>query len=423
MTSPRSETPSELSPIQAGVLSPSSLVSAEIDQLTPQLIDWRRDLHAHPETAFTETRTTDLVRTALHAADIDTRNLPRTGLVADIGADNPTHLVGLRADLDALPVPERSGLPYASTVPGVCHACGHDVHTVVVLGAALALKRLQHLLVAADAAVRVVFQPAEEVVPGGAHDLLDAGVLDDVHRIFAVHCDPSVDVGSVGLAAGPITAACDLIDVTLTGPGGHTSRPHLTADLTFALGKVLTDVPAALGRRLDPRAGAALVWGTVSAGNAANVIPATGRVVGTLRMLDADAWNTIGGLVTELIHGVVAPYNVHADVQHVRGVPPVVNDPVAVALLADAVRMTQGPAAAVSTRQSLGGEDFSWMLRDRTGAMARLGTRTPGGATYELHQGDLQIDERAIGVGTRMLATAALLSSTAVSTGRSGPSL
>lgn len=396
--------------MQSGATSPSSLVSAEIDQLTPQLVDWRRALHAYPETAFAETRTTDLVRAALHAADIETRSLPRTGLVADIGADNPTHRVGLRADLDALPVPERSGLPFASTVPGVCHACGHDVHTVVVLGAALALKRLEHLLIAADAAVRVVFQPAEEVVPGGAHDLLDAGVLDDVDRVFAVHCDPSVDVGSVGLAVGPITAACDLIDVTLTGPGGHTSRPHLTADLTFALGKVLTDVPAALGRRLDPRAGAALVWGTVSAGNAANVIPATGRVVGTLRMLDADAWNTIGGLVTELVHGVVAPYNVHADVQHVRGVPPVVNDPVAVALLTDAVRMTQGPAAAVGTRQSLGGEDFSWLLRDRTGAMARLGTRTPGGATYELHQGDLQIDERAIAVGARMLATAALLS-------------
>jgi amidohydrolase len=317
-------------------------------------------------------------------------------------------VVVLRADIDALPLADLKDVPYASTREGMCHACGHDVHTTVVLGAALALKAVEGALVERGLAVRCIFQPAEEVVPGGAHEVLQSGALDGVDRAYAVHCDPSIDVGTVGLTAGPITAACDAVEVTLTGPGGHTSRPHLSADLTFALGKVLTDVPAVLSRRIDPRAGVALVWGQVEAGNAANVIPATGRVVGTLRVLDADEWRRIDGLVEEAVRDVVAPYHVAAKVDHVRGVPPVVNDQDCVATLADAVRATAGDRAVVPTRQSLGGEDFSWLLQTTPGALARLGTRTPGGATYELHQGDLVVDEAAIGIGARLLAVAAL---------------
>jgi len=381
---------------------------AQIDRLLPQLVTWRRDLHAHPETAHRETRTTAFLTDTLTAAGIPVAPLPVTGLIAELGATEPSRRIALRADLDALPVPERSGLPFSSTVDGVCHACGHDVHTTVLLGAALALKAVESTLIERGLAVRCLFQPAEEIVPGGAHDVVDAGGLDGVDRAYALHCDPSIDVGTVGLTVGPITAACDAVEVTLTGPGGHTSRPHLSADLTFALGKVLTDVPAVLSRRLDPRAGATLVWGQVEAGNAANVIPATGRAVGTLRMLDADEWHRIDGLVEQAVRDVVAPYQVAAKVDHIRGVPPVVNDADAVAALATAVRTCEGADAVVPTRQSLGGEDFSWMLQSTPGALARLGTRTPGGATYELHQGDLVVDEAAIGIGARMLALTAL---------------
>lgn len=380
-------------------VDPVAATVAQLDRLLPQLVTWRRDLHAHPETAHRETRTTAFLTDTLAAAAIPVRPLPVTGLIAELGATVPRRRVALRADLDALPVPERSGLPFSSTVEGVCHACGHDVHTTVLLGAALALKSVESTLVERGLAVRCIFQPAEEVVPGGAHDVLDAGGLDGVDRAYALHCDPSIDVGTVGLTVGPITAACDAVEVTLTGPGGHTSRPHLSADLTFALGKVLTDVPAVLSRRLDPRAGATLVWGQVDAGNAANVIPATGRAVGTLRMLDADEWHRIDGLVEQAVRDVVAPYQVAAKVDHIRGVPPVVNDADAVAALAAAARASVGPDAVVPTRQSLGGEDFSWMLQSTPGALARLGTRTPGGATYELHQGDLVVDEAAIGIG------------------------
>lgn len=389
-------------------MDPAAAAVAEIDRLLPQLIAWRRDLHAHPEIAHREIRTTGFLRDTLTAAGIEVTPLPGTGLIADLGATNAVRRIALRADLDALPVPERSGLPFRSTVDGVCHACGHDVHTTVVLGVALALKTVESSLIERGLAVRCIFQPAEEVMPGGAHEVLDFGAMDDVDRALAVHCDPSIDVGTVGLTVGPITAACDAIDITLTGPGGHTSRPHLSADLTFALGKVVTEVPAVLSRRLDPRSGVALVWGRVEAGNAANVIPATGRVVGTLRMLDADEWKRVDGLVAQVVQEIVAPYKVAARVNHIRGVPPVVNDATAVAALAGAARATEGERSVVPTRQSLGGEDFSWLLQGTPGALARLGTRAPGGPTYELHQGDLVVDESAIGVGTRMLAVAAL---------------
>jgi metal-dependent amidase/aminoacylase/carboxypeptidase family protein len=165
-------------------------------------------------------------------------------------------------------------------------------------------------------------------------------------------------------------------------------------------------VPAVLSRRVDPRAGVALVWGSVHAGGASNVIPSSGTVKGTLRMLDAGLWLTVGPLLEQVVHAVVAPYGVSAQVTHVQGVPPVVNDPEAVdALRAGAVA---AGAVEVAATQSLGGEDFAWYLERVPGAMARLGTRTPGGPTYDLHQGDLVVDERAVALGAHLLARAAL---------------
>ena len=376
------------------------------DDLEEVLLALRRDLHAHPELSRHETRTTALVAEHLEAAGLDVRLLPGSGLTADIGPADASYRVALRADLDALPLTEATGLPWTSQVPGVCHACGHDVHTAAVLGAGLLLADRAGELAARGLAVRLVFQPAEEVIPGGAHDVMAAGGLDGVDRILAVHCDPTIDVGQVGLKVGAVTSAADAVEVTLAGRGGHTSRPHLTQDLTYALGKVLTDVPAALSRRLDTRAGVALVWGAVHAGGAANVIPSTGNAVGTLRMLDAEVWTGVGTLLEEIVHAVVAPYGVSAHVRHTPGVPPVVNDLSAI----EALRAGVLAAGAVETHtaQSLGGEDFAWYLGSVPGAMARLGTRTPGGPTYDLHQGNIVVDERAVLLGARLLAGAVL---------------
>ncbi|HEX3647669.1 MAG TPA: amidohydrolase, partial [Pseudonocardiaceae bacterium] len=245
------------------------------------VVAWRRHIHAHPELSRQEFATTDLIAGLLRSVGLRPRVLPNgNGLICDIGEGG--RCVALRADLDALPITEATELDFRSTVDGVCHACGHDVHTTALLGAGLALAAAPEL----PGRVRLIFQPAEEVMPGGSLDVVAQGGLDGVERIFAIHAEPKVDVGKVGTRIGPITSASDSITVTLTSPGGHTSRPHLTGDVVYALGQVITQVPAVLGRRLDPRSGVNLTWGAVHAGVAHNAIPGTGTVAGTLRCLD-----------------------------------------------------------------------------------------------------------------------------------------
>jgi amidohydrolase len=380
-------------------------IAAAISELSDELIELRRDIHAHPELSWREERTTALAADRLAMAGVSVQLLPKGGLVANLGSQGP--VVALRADLDALPVEDRTTDPWSSRVEGVAHACGHDVHTVALIGAGLVLAETG-VLERRPGRVRLLFQPAEEVMPGGALEMIAEGVLDEVTHVFGLHCDPSIDVGQVGLRQGPLTGASDSLSIRLSGKGGHTSRPHLTQDLTFALGALITQLPAALSRRLDPRAGASVVWGMVRSGSATNVIPSSGELAGTVRMLDAVAWADAEGLVRELIELLVAPYGVVADTTYLRGVPPVVNEPGATRLLSAAAAEVVGKAHVVPTMQSLGGEDFAWYVDTVPGAMARLGTRTPGGPTYDLHQGDLRVDERSVLIGAELLATAAL---------------
>ena len=381
-------------------------VNAAVDALGDELIVIRRDLHAHPELAWEEERTTAMVAKRLEEAGIALKLLPRSGLIAEVG-DPSGPVVALRADLDALEVDDHTLDPWVSTNKGIAHACGHDVHTAALVGAGLALAEV-HQRTPLQGRVRLLFQPAEEIMPGGALDVISTGALDDVSHVFCLHCDPGLDVGQVGLREGPLTGAADALTVRLTGSGGHTSRPHLTQDLTYALATLVTDLPATLSRRLDPRSGVSLVWGIVRAGSAKNVIPSSGAAAGTVRMLDSVAWAEAEGLIRELIAQIVAPYGVGAEVSYIRGVPPVVNEPVSTAMLARAVESVLGESGHVFTAQSLGGEDFAWYLESVPGAMGRLGTRTPGGSTYDLHQGNLRIDERSVGIGAKVLAAAAI---------------
>ena len=379
-------------------------VTEEVAKNADLLVDVRRDLHAHPELSWTEDRTASVIAKRLDEVGLVAQPMPRGGLLVDIGTGEGP-LIALRADLDALPVDDRTDDPWASTVKGVAHACGHDVHTTSLLGAGLALAGVAERL---TGRVRLVFQPAEETMPGGALMAIEAGALEGVSRLFALHVDPTLDVGTVGLREGPLTGASDHLDVMLTGKGGHTSRPHLTEDLTFALGKLVTELPAVLSRRLDPRSGVSVVWGIVRSGAAVNVIPDTGRAGGTVRMLDADAWVGAEALVREIVAQIVEPYGVQSTVTYIRGVPPVVNEHWSTTLLGRAVERSFGADAHVGTTQSLGGEDFAWYLDRVPGAMGRLGTRTPGGPTYDLHQGDLRVDERSVTVGATVLAAVAL---------------
>ena len=382
-----------------------ALIDAAVEAHRSELLELRRDLHANPELSWHEQRTPDVVAARLEAAGLKVRRLTHTGLIVDVGDEPPR--VALRADLDALPVEDLSTDPWVSTRPGVAHACGHDVHTAGLVGAGLALAAVDREG-GLPGGVRLLFQPAEEVMPGGATSLIELGALEGIQEIFCLHCDPTLDLGQVGVREGPITGAADQLEVRLTGGGGHTSRPHLTEDLTFALGKLITELPAVLSRRLDPRAGVSVVWGMVRAGVAPNVIPAAGVVGGTVRMLDAVAWSHAERLVREFIDDIVAPYGVKAEVDYRRGVPPVVNDVAATQLLAAAVERVLGPEGRVSTTQSLGGEDFAWFLDAIPGSMGRLGTRTPGGPTFDLHQGNLRVDEGATLVAARLLATVAV---------------
>ncbi|MCP3766643.1 amidohydrolase [Streptomyces sp. MAR25Y5] len=406
-----------------GAVLPGTLPEA----LRAELVAFRRDLHMHPELGNQEFRTTAAIKERLERAGLAPRVLSGgTGVICDIGvrdgtpagtgaAPGPgaapgTGILALRADIDGLPIPDmKSECPYRSTVPDRAHACGHDVHTTVVLGTGLVLAELdrQGLL---PRPVRLIFQPAEEVLPGGAADAILDGALDGVGRIVAVHCDPRVDAGRIGLREGPITSACDRLEIALDGPGGHTARPHLTTDLVTAAARVVTDVPALVGRRVDSRSGLAITWGRVESGHAPNVIPQHAELSGTVRCLDLDTWRLAPDAVVAAIDEVANLHRAKSEITYVRGVPPVVNEAGATELLRDAMIARRGAESVDTTEQSLGGEDFSWYLEHVPGAMARLGVRPPGERTIrDLHQGDFDVDEHAITVGVELFTAAAFL--------------
>lgn len=369
---------------------------------TVDLVQWRRHIHANPELSRTEFGTTEFVSAWLTKAGLTPQVLPGgTGLICDLGPDGPR--IGLRADMDALPLQEFTGLPFASTVPGVSHACGHDAHTTILLGTALALAEVPHLPVG----VRLVFQPAEEIMPGGAIDVVAAGAMTGVERIFALHCDPRLEVGRVGIRVGAITSAADTIELVLDSPGGHTSRPHLTSDLVYAIGSVITGLPGLLSRRIDPRTSTVMVWGAVSAGKAPNAIPQTGMLTGTIRTGDHATWSLLEPMVRQIVDGLLAPTGVRYQLNYRRGVPPVVNDEHSTRIFEDAIRAL-GPDALADTPQSGGGEDFSWYLEEVPGAMARLGVWSGEGEQLDLHQPTFDIDERALAVGVRVLSNLVL---------------
>jgi len=378
-----------------------------------ELVAIRRHIHAHPEPSHSEFETAALVARELAVAGLSPRLLPKgNGVICDIGQGDRT--IAFRADLDALPLQDTKDVPYRSTVAKVAHACGHDVHTTVLLGLGLALAQLDEQGELAGR-VRLIFQPAEETVPSGAPEVIAAGALQDVAAIYALHCYPQLPAGLVGVRSGPFTAAADTVEVTLTGPGGHTARPHLTADLVHALGRVIVDVPSLLDRRVDPRAGVSMVWGAVHAGQAFNAIPGEGEAKGTVRILNREAWRTAPELVTKLIREVVAPTGAEVEIRYTRGVPPVINDRMAAAVIAGAAGAALGADRVVEAEISMGGEDFAFYLENVPGAMIRLGTGTPGAeSTHDLHQSSFDVDERCIAHGVRVLVHTALA---AISTG------
>ncbi|MBO0853225.1 MAG: amidohydrolase [Nocardia sp.] len=366
------------------------------------LIGWRRHIHANPELSRAEYATTEFVESWLVKAGFEPLKLPTgTGLICDIGPAGER--IALRADMDALPLQEFTGRPFASSVPGVSHACGHDAHTAILLGSAMALAEVGEL----PTGVRLIFQHAEEVMPGGAIDMVAAGAMEGVSRVFAVHCDPRLEAGRFGVRVGAITSAADTVELVLDSPGGHTSRPHLTSDLVYAIGTVITGLPGLLSRRIDPRTSTVMVWGAVSAGKAPNAIPQTGMLTGTVRTGDHATWELLEPMVREIVDGLLAPTGVRYQLNYKRGVPPVVNDEHCTRVFEDAI-LALGPDALSDTPQSGGGEDFSWYLEEVPGAMARLGVWSGAGPQLDIHQPTFDLDERALAAGVRVMTNLAL---------------
>ncbi|PSL57784.1 amidohydrolase [Saccharothrix carnea] len=362
---------------------------------------WRRTLHANPELMRREFRTTATIVQVLRSLGLAPRVLPiGTGVICEVG-DGP-RVVALRADIDALAVPETTGEPWASRVPGISHACGHDVHTAILLGAAAALASAPAL----PGRVRLLFQPAEEE-PGGAHDVIAAGGVEGVERIFGLHCDPKVLVGRIGTRVGPVTSACDMLALRVRASGTG-RRNELSSDVVHALGVVATGLPAMLARRVDPRAGTVLAWGLMDAPETPYGTPREGVLRGTLRTGDPVVNGQLPALVEEIVGSLLRPTGVRFELDHVRAVPVVDNDPESTALLQQAITAALGPRAVTSTTQSSGGEDFGWYLEHVPGSYARLGIWSGEGPQGDLHQPTFHADERALPVGVRAMVHAAL---------------
>ena len=381
--------------------TPTSL-DTWLEQHGEGLIALRRNMHAHPELSGQEHATTELVEERLRLAGLTPRRLAvGTGLVCDLrpaSSSGERRPIALRADLDALAMADDKQVPYASQNAGVSHACGHDVHTTVVLGAGL---YFAHHLDELPGPVRLVFQPAEERVPGGALDAIADGAIVDVDAIVGLHCEPKLDVGSVGLKAGAISSAADMAVITLTGPGGHTARPELTVDLVALAARLVAELPGSVARHLDDPTEAKIVFGSVHAGDAANVIPTHSVLKASIRTPSLGVWEDLPQLVTAEIDRIVAGTGAQAEIDYTHGVPPVVND----ATVTDRVRAaaTDVADAVVAVEQSWGGDDFAWFTRQVPGTYVRLGVRTPGGPTLDLHAGHFDVDERAIELGVRLL--------------------
>ncbi|MER7443213.1 amidohydrolase [Micromonospora avicenniae] len=373
----------------------------------PSLIGTRRHIHAHPELSGQEFDTAALIARELTLAGLNPRLLPKgNGVLCDIDGRPDGPVIALRADIDALPLTDVKDVPYRSTVDGVCHACGHDVHTTIMLGVGMLLGQLAERG-ELNGRVRLIFQPAEEILPCGSLEVIEAGGLDDVVQIFALHCDPNLPVGQIGLRVGPITAAADNVTVRLTGPGGHTARPHLTVDLVDALGRIITEVPALVSRRVPANSGLLLVFGHASAGTRYNVIPSEACAAGTLRVMDRDTWELAPKIVGQVVRDVVAPTGATVDLEYLRGRPPVSNDAKAIQVLTAATTAALGPEGVAETPQSMGGEDFSWYLEYVPGALARLGVGRSG-PNVDLHRASFDVDERAIPAGVRVMVQTAL---------------
>ena len=365
-----------------------------------ELIAFFQDLHRHPELGLAEFRTTEKVREQLQAAGVPLLDagLP-TGLIAEIRGAKPGRTIGLRCDIDALPIQEESGLPYASCENGKMHACGHDFHTACMLGAALLLWENRQDLAGT---VKVVFQPAEELaIPDGAKRVVQTGLLDDCEEFYGVHTYPQFETGTIGVKAGPVMAAPDHFVMTLRGLGAHAAQPQKAADPIPALAALVQSLQTIVSRNVDPFANAVVTVAHIRAGSTYNVIPETAFLEGTVRTLDDAVRQMIKARLREIAEGTAAAYGCTLEYEYLEGPDAVIND----AALCEAAAAVGRELGLKVARQedTMGGEDFSEYLKICPGVFIRIGT----GGDYPGHHPKFVADPAALWPAARYFASLA----------------
>ena len=409
---------------------PSAAIDTEIQRLDETLVRVRRHLHSHPELSGQEVATTSYLVERLEEVGLQPRRLnfdgEPTGLSVDVAVGNATAdspLIAIRADIDALPINDAKDVPYKSQRAGMMHACGHDAHTTIVLGAALASGRLT---AGSDSAgdsagrpldngdipptrLRFLFQPAEET-SGGALGMIEQGVLEGVDAILALHVDPERTVGDVGIRYGVLTAFCDEVDILVCGRGGHSARPHQAIDPIAAAVQLLTALYQLLPRSVDSRSPSVFTVGRFVSGHAPNAIPDRAELNGSLRTTEPAARSLLHSRIREVADGISRATGVSIQVVFRSPLPGVVNGSRVTSALEEAsVHVLGRKHVHLIDRPSMGGEDFAEYLAHVPGAMLRLGCASPGRDAAFLHSPDFDIDERALGLGCRILAQAAMI--------------
>lgn len=384
-------------------------ISEEAERVFPEIVEIRRDLHAHPELSFQETRTSDKIASVLERLGLDVkRNVATTGLVGLLrgAADGPT--IGLRADMDALPVTEKTGLPFASKNPGVMHACGHDGHMAMLLGAAMILEKMRESL---RGNVKFIFQPGEEGY-AGALRMIEEGVLEDEPRIeavFAMHLDPMSASGTFATRGGPMMACADLFTLTIVGKGGHGAMPHTTVDPVFVSAHVITALQGIRSRQVNAMEPVVLSICTLRAGDGPTIIPDTVELGGTVRLFDPALRKKIPGMMEQIIEGVTSAFGAKYSLSYVHGYPATVNDPEFAELAASAAAAALGSEnVRLLENPRMPSEDFSFFLERAPGAFAILGARPPNKEPAPSHSPLSDIDEAALTAGAKTHAAVAL---------------
>jgi amidohydrolase len=374
----------------------------DIDRLTPDLIAWRRDFHRHPELAFEERRTSGVVRAFLDSIGLDVRACGATGLRAVLTGGRPGKTVALRADMDALPVTEENDVEYRSQAPGAMHACGHDGHMAILMGAARVLAARRETL---PGRVVLLFQPSEENPPGGAQAMIAEGALDGVDAVFGLHLWQPLPTGIVGLRAGAMMAQSDTIHVTVTGKGGHASQPHLTVDPIVVAAHLVLAAQSIASRYVDPLQPVVVSFTTVHGGRIHNIIPDAVELTGTVRTLDRGAQDAVKSRLREVCEATCRLFGATAAFEYVEGYPPVVNDAAVVERVAGVAREAFGADRVHAIAPVMGGEDFAYYLQQVPGAFAMLGMGD--GRPHPHHNARFDIDERALPIGVRLMVEVA----------------